>query len=74
MITVLFNRTDRLSCINFHGIITFIIIIFYYVQAVAGGGVGGGRGVFGARVRFSKRLDFGRLILKMHRMSGGSKY
>ena len=51
MITVLLNRTDRLSCINIRVIIT-IIIIFYYVQA----GVGGGGG-FGAGVRF-KRLDF----------------
>ena len=53
MITVLFNRTDRLSCINIRVIIT-IIIIFYHVQAGVGGGRGGG---FGAWIRF-KRLDF----------------
>ena len=34
---------------------------------------GGGGGVRGG-VQFSKRLDFGRSILKMHRMWGGSKY
>ena len=53
LITVLFNRTDRLSCINIRVIIT-IITIFYHVQAGVGGGRGGG---FGAWIRF-KRLDF----------------
>ena len=34
-ITVLFNRTDRLSCINIRVILTIILII-YYVQAGVG--------------------------------------
>ena len=31
-------------------------------------------GVLEGRVQFSKRLDFGGTILKMHKLCGGSKY
>ena len=41
--------------------------IVYYVP-------GGGWGSGGRGVQFSKRLDFGRLILKRLKMLGGSKY
>ena len=42
-------------------------VIVYYVQ-------GGGMGVLEGGEPFSKRLDFGDTILKMHKLCGGSKY